>query len=90
MFSFGSGVVSWSSKKQTTIALSSTEAKYKGAAIVTCEIVWLQKLLSDLGQLVDAPIVIYCDNISSILLANNSVCHARTKHIEVHSHFIRK
>ncbi len=38
----------------------------------------------------DAPIVIYCDNISSILLANNSVYHARTKHIEVHYHFIRE
>ncbi len=38
----------------------------------------------------DAPIVIYCDNISSILLANNLVYHARTKHIEVHYHFIRE
>jgi hypothetical protein len=39
---------------------------------------------------VDAPIVIYCDNINSILLANNLVYHARTKHIEVHYHFIRE
>jgi len=39
---------------------------------------------------VDAPIVIYCDNISSILLANNPVYHARTKHIEVHYHFIKE
>ncbi len=38
----------------------------------------------------DAPLVIYCDNISSILLANNLVYHARTKHIEVHYHFIRE
>ena len=38
----------------------------------------------------DAPVVIYCDNISSILLANNLVYHARTKHIEVHYHFIRE
>ncbi len=43
-----------------------------------------------MGQLVNAPIVIYCDNISSILLANNLVYHARTKHIEVHYHFIRE
>jgi hypothetical protein len=90
MFSFGSGVVSWSNKKQPTVALSSTEAKYKGATIVACEVVWLQKLLSDLGQSMDALVVIYCDNISSILLANNLVYHARTKHIEVHYHFIRK
>jgi len=39
---------------------------------------------------VDAPIATYCDNISSILLANNPVYHARTKHIEVHYHFIRE
>jgi hypothetical protein len=45
MFSFGSGVVSWSSKKQPIVALSSTEAKYKGGAIAACEVVWLQKLL---------------------------------------------
>ena len=50
MFSFGSGAVSCSSKKQPTIALLSTEAEYRGAAIVACEVVWLQKLLSDLGQ----------------------------------------
>jgi len=90
MFSFGSGAVSWSSKKQPTVALLSTEAEYRGAAIVACEVVWLQKLLSDLGQLVDAPVVIYCDNISSILLANNPVYHAKTKHIEVHYHFIKE
>jgi hypothetical protein len=39
---------------------------------------------------VDAPVVIYCDNISSIVLVNNSVYHARTKHIEVHYHFIKE
>ncbi len=49
MFSFGSGAISWSSKKQPTVELSSTEAEYRGAAIVACEVVWLQKLLSDLG-----------------------------------------
>ncbi len=90
MFSFGSGAISWSSKKQPTVALSSTEAEYRGAAIVACEIIWLQKLLSDLGQSVDAHVVIYYDNISSILLANNPVYHARTKHIEMHYHFIRE
>ncbi len=41
MFSFGSGVVSWSNKKQPIVALLSTEAKYRSAAIIACEIVWL-------------------------------------------------
>jgi len=43
-----------------------------------------------LGQLVDVHVVIYCDNINSILLANNLIYHVRTKHIEVHYHFIRE
>jgi len=90
MFSFGSGVISWSNKKQPIVALLSMEAKYKGATIVTCEIVWSQKLLLNLGQLVDVLVVIYYDNINSILIANNSVYHVRIKHIEVHYHFIRE
>jgi hypothetical protein len=90
MFSFGSSVVNWSSKKQPIVALSSTKVEYKSVTIVACEIVWLQKLLSNLGQLVDAHVVIYCDNINNILFANNPVYHVRTKHIEVHYHFIRE
>jgi hypothetical protein len=90
MFSFGSAVVTWSSKKQPTIALSSTEAKYKGAAMVACEVAWFCKLLGDLGLHVDRQVVIYCDNLSSIQLARNPVFHARTKHIEVHYHFINE
>jgi hypothetical protein len=50
MFSFGSGVISWNSKKQPTFALLiSTKAECRGAVIAACEVVWLQKLLSDLG-----------------------------------------
>jgi hypothetical protein len=66
------------------------KVEYKGATIVACEVIWLQKLLSDLGQSMDVSIVIYCDNISNILLVNNPIYHARTKHIEVHYHFIRE
>jgi hypothetical protein len=90
MFSFGSGVINWSNKKQPTFALLSTKAEYKGSTIVASEVVWLQKLLSDLGQSVDVLVVIYCDNISNILLANNPVYHARTKHIKVHYYFIKE
>jgi len=90
VFSFGSAAVTWSSKKQPTVALSSTEAEYRGAAVAACEVAWLRKLLADLGLDVDRKIVIYCDNLSSIQLARNPVFHARTKHIEVHYHFIRE
>ncbi len=88
MFSFGNDVITWSSKKQPTVALSSTEAEYRGAAMAACEVAWLRKLLGDLGLHVDRHVVIYCDNLSSIQLARNPVFHARTKHIEVHYHFI--
>ncbi len=90
MFSFGNGTVSQSNKKQPKIALSNIEAKYRNAAIVACEVVWLQNLLSNLGLSVDAHVVIYYDNINNLLLANIPVYHARTKHIEVHNHFIRE
>jgi hypothetical protein len=90
MFSFGSAAVTWSSKKQPTVALSSIEAKYRGAAMAACEVAWLHKLLGDLGLHVDKQVVIYCDNLSNIQLVRNLMFHARTKHIEVHYHFIRE
>ena len=90
MFSLGSAVVTWSSKKQPTVALSSTEAEYKGAAMAACEIAWLRKLLQDLGHDLSGAITLYCDNMSNIQLANNPVFHARTKHIEVHYHYVHE
>ena len=90
VFSLGSGAVSWSSKKQPTVALSSTEAEYRGRAMAACEIAWLRKLLQSLGCKVEKPVTLYCDNMSSIQLANNPVFHARTKHIEVHYHYVQE
>ena len=51
-------------------------------------VVWLKRILKDLGVPITDPIRIFCDNMSSIYLARNPVFHARTKHIEVHYHFI--
>jgi len=91
VFSLGSGGVSWSSKKQPIVALSTTEAEYRGAAIAVCEVMWLKKLLDDVRLLhSDMRVVILCDNMSSIQLASNLVYHARTKHIEVYYHFIKE
>ncbi|MCO5589387.1 hypothetical protein L7F22_043354 [Adiantum nelumboides] len=90
MFSFGSATITWSSKKQPTLALSSIEAEYRGAKIVACEVAWLEMLLQDLEIQVQDLAVIYYDNPNNIQLAQNSVFHARTKHIEVHYHFIRE
>ena len=86
-FSLGSGAISWSSKKQPSVALSCTEAEYTAPAVADCEAVWLKRLLKDLNELVNKPTLIHCDNLSSIQLAKNLVFHAGTKHIEVHYHY---
>ena len=86
-FSLGSAAVAWSSKKQPTVALLSTEAEYRGTVFATCEAIWLKRLLKDLQEEVSDSTTIYCDNLNSIQLAKNPVFHARTKHIEVHYHF---
>ena len=88
MFSLGSVVVVWSSKKQSIMPLSSTEAEYRGSNIATCEAIWLKWLLQYLQVEVADPIPIYFDNMSSMQLAKNPVFHARTKHREVHYHFL--
>ena len=64
MFSLGSVAIAWSSKKQPTVALSSTEAEYRGAVVMTCEAIWLKRLLKDLQMKVSDPTTIYCDNLS--------------------------
>ena len=53
MFTLGTAAITWSSKKQPTVALSSTEAEYRGAAVAACDVAWLGKLLMDLGLQVD-------------------------------------
>ena len=58
--------------------------------MAACEIAWLLKLLQDLGNEVPGAVTLYCDNMSSIQLANNPVFHVRTNQIEVHYHFVRK
>ncbi|KAJ7560193.1 hypothetical protein O6H91_04G118100 [Diphasiastrum complanatum] len=90
VFSLGSGAISWSSKKQHTIALSSTEAEYRATTSATCEAIWLRRILHDLHMVQDSPMVLQCDNKSCIKLAKNPVFHSRTKHIEVQQHFFRE
>ncbi|MCO5608056.1 hypothetical protein L7F22_062261 [Adiantum nelumboides] len=89
MFTLKSVAITGSSKKQPTVTLSSIEVDYRGATVAACEVAWLRKLLMDLRLQVDIEVVIYCDNLSSIQLAKNPIFHARTKHIEVHCHFVR-
>lgn len=89
VFSIGSGAVSWSSKKKTTVALSSTEAEYISATAATCQAIWLRRMLDDLGLTQEGATTIYCDNVSTISLSKNPILHSRTKHIELKHHFVR-
>ncbi|KAJ1699274.1 hypothetical protein LUZ63_007786 [Rhynchospora breviuscula] len=86
----GPNVVSWSSKKQSTVSRSSTEAEYRAMAVATAEVMWLNSLLSELGHTVINLPSIWCDNLSATFLAANPIFHARTKHIELDYHFVRE
>eukprot|EP00253_Pinus_taeda_P029456 PITA_29456 len=89
-FSIGSGVITWSSKKQNTVSLSFAEAEYQAMCSATCQAVWLRRLLLDVGEEQKVATVIKCDNQSSIKLANNLVFHMNTKHIDTQFHFVRE
>ena len=90
VFQIGSSTVSWSSKKQTTVAKSSTEAEYVTLSSATQEAVWLRSLMGDFGRQMDAPTTIYEDNQGAIELAKNAKYHNRTKHIDICHHFVRE
>lgn len=85
----GANSISWSSKKQRTLARSSTKAEYCAVASALAEVNWVQKLLVELHvQLLDPPII-YCYNVGATFLCQNLMLHSRMKHIEVDFHFVR-
>ena len=82
--------VSWLSKKQPVVALSTTEAEYIALCTAAQEATWLRRLLTDIKAPPVRSIVIKEDNQSANAIAKNSVSHARTKHIDVKIHFVRE
>ncbi|QRW26323.1 Gag-Pol polyprotein/retrotransposon [Rhizoctonia solani] len=89
-FILAGGAIAWSLRKQPTISLSSTEAKYVAAASAAREILWIRSFLSELGFLTNGPTALLTNNQSSIALAKNPSNHQNTKHIRVKYHFIRE
>nr|XP_016465740.1 PREDICTED: uncharacterized mitochondrial protein AtMg00810-like [Nicotiana tabacum] len=85
----GDNPISWKSKKQSTISLSSAEAKYRSTRMVVGELVWLARLLTELIVPLSLPIPIFCDSQAALHIARNPVFHESTKHIEVDCHFVR-
>ena len=86
----GRNLISWSSRKQQTIARSSTEAEYKAVTDATAELIWIKYLLRELQFQLSSTPILWCDNVGVTYLASNPVFHARTKHVEIDYHFVRE
>jgi hypothetical protein len=84
----GRSLVSWSSKKQNCVSLSTTEAEYVAAASCCAQLLWMRQTLKDYGVICDK-VPLFCDNESAIAISYNPVQHSKTKHIEIRHHFIR-
>ncbi|GJX44613.1 retrovirus-related pol polyprotein from transposon TNT 1-94 [Tanacetum coccineum] len=81
-------LVCWSAKKQTSVAMSSAEAKYVAAAGCCSRVLWIKSQLADYDVLYDK-VSIFCDNTSAIAISNNPVLHSGAKHIDIRYHLIR-
>ncbi|KAL0549594.1 hypothetical protein IC582_014080 [Cucumis melo] len=89
VFSMGSCVFSWTSKKQSIFSLSTTETEYISLAITRCQALCLRWMLKELECTQRSETVLFCDNGSAITLSKNPVFHGRSKHIIIKYHFIR-
>jgi hypothetical protein len=90
VFTLSGGAVSWASRRQQTIALSTTEAEYMATTEATKEACWLRLLLEDLGHSQLQPTLIKSDSQGALALVKNPVYHSRTKHIDIRHHFVRE
>jgi len=84
-----SGAVSWPSKKQPIVTLSTTEAEFVVAAYCASQVVWMRRIMEKLGHSQSGSTVMFFDNSSTIKLSKNPVLHGRCKHIDVRFHFLR-
>jgi hypothetical protein len=80
--------VSWASKKQNLVALSTTEAKYIAAGHCCAQLLWMKQTLRDYGYKF-SKVPLLCDNESAIRMAENPIEHSRTKHTAIRYHFLR-
>ena len=90
LFQISGGAVTWSSKKQSCVALSTAEAEYIALASTAQEAVWMRQLTTELGNSPETATVIYEDNQSAISMTKNPQYHGKAKHIAIKYHFIRE
>lgn len=84
----GDSMISWKSKKQSTVSRSLAEAEYRRMETTMAELVWLQVLLQELGMKIELPTEPFCDNKVALQIAFNPMYHEQTNHIEIDCHFI--
>ena len=89
-FTLGSGIISWNTRKQKTVASSSCEAEYTAAFECGKEAIWLRMLLSGIGFPPAASTLILCDNNAAINLSEDPSLHQRVKHVDIKFHFLRE
>ncbi|RDX77426.1 Copia protein, partial [Mucuna pruriens] len=89
LFKYLDAPISWCSKKQSVVALSSCEAEYIGSVEAACQSLWLEALLEEMKLQYERPVHMYVDNKSVISLSKNPVSHGKSKHIETKYHFLR-
>ena len=87
-FFLGESLVAWTSKKQTSISLSTTEVEYIVAAKCCTQVEWMKQTLQDIKVEFEEPTIIYCDNTSALSLSKNPVQHSKAKHIPI-KHYLR-
>jgi hypothetical protein len=90
VFLIDGGAISWSSRKQELITLSTAEAEYVAATHAAKEAIWLRRLIFELFPSLKMPTTLYCDNQAALRLATDDNFRARTKHIDLRYHFIRQ
>ncbi|BBH03064.1 BURP domain-containing protein [Prunus dulcis] len=86
----GGNLATWRSKKKNVVSPSSVEAEYRGMAHGVCELLWIRRLLTELGFKPEKPMESHYENKSAIDIAHNPVQHDRTKQVEVDRHFIKE
>ncbi|GAU50018.1 hypothetical protein TSUD_331710 [Trifolium subterraneum] len=90
VFMYGGAPISWCSRKEPVVALSTCEAEYIAASLSACQGVWLSNLIDEISNVKCDSVILKVDNMSAINLAKNPIAHGRSKHIELRFHYLRE
>ncbi|MCI18519.1 cationic amino acid transporter 1-like [Trifolium medium] len=90
IFLYGGALISWCSRKEPVVALSTCEAEYIAASLSACQGVWLSNMTNEISNVKCDSVIIKVGNMSAINLARNPIAHGRSKHIEMKFHYLRE